>query len=49
MEFMQMNLHPSGSLVAAGFPGLYYHPGNLASPTHGRKQSSCSLAQLAPL
>ena len=21
MEFMQMNLHPSGSLVAAGFPG----------------------------
>ena len=23
MGFMQMNLHPSGSLVAAGFPGLY--------------------------
>ena len=23
MEFMQMNLYPSGSLVVAGFPGLY--------------------------
>ena len=23
MGSMQMNLHPSGSLVAAGFPGLY--------------------------
>ena len=23
MGFMQMNLYPSGSLVAAGFPGLY--------------------------
>ena len=23
MGFMQMNLHPSGSLVAAGFPSLY--------------------------
>ena len=23
MGFMQMNLHTSGSLVAAGFPGLY--------------------------
>ena len=26
LEFMQMNLHPSGSLVAAGFPGLYLAP-----------------------
>ena len=32
MGFMQMNLYPSGSLVAAGFPGLYQCPGNLASP-----------------
>ena len=32
MGFMQMNLYPSGSLVAAGFPGLYLCPGNLADP-----------------
>ena len=31
MGFMQINLYPSGSLVAAGFPGFYWHPGSLAS------------------
>ena len=30
--FMQINLYPSGSLVAAGFPGFYWCPGSLASP-----------------
>ena len=32
MAFMQINLYPSGSLVAAGFPGFYKCPGSLASP-----------------
>ena len=32
MGFMQINLYPSGSLVAAGFPGFYWCPGSLASP-----------------
>ena len=31
MGFMQINLYPSGSLVAAGFPGFYWCPGSLAS------------------
>ena len=30
MGFMQINLYPSGSLVAAGFPGFYWCPGSLA-------------------
>ena len=32
MGFMQINLYPSGSLVAAGFPGFYWCPSSLASP-----------------
>ena len=32
MGFMKINLYPSGSLVAAGFPGFYWCPGSLASP-----------------
>ena len=32
MGFMQINLYPSSSLVAAGFPGFYWCPGSLASP-----------------
>ena len=32
MGFMQTNLYPSVSLVAAGFPGFYWCPGSLASP-----------------
>ena len=32
MGFTQINLYPSGSLVAAGFPGFYWCPGSLASP-----------------
>ena len=31
MGFMQINLYPSGSLVATGFPGFYWCPGSLAS------------------